>query len=120
LISYRPLSSTGNDVSAAECTQLSLCFFMLRFSRQLTLVTAMSIASFAIILSTDMSVADDQVAEKDASSSDKTTDDGAAAELVAQQREAHWQSGGWKMVQRFCVDCHNAEYQEAEIDLSPL
>jgi len=31
-----------------------------------------------------------------------------------------WKEGGWKLVERFCLECHNANYQEAELDLSPL
>lgn len=41
-------------------------------------------------------------------------------EAVQEQRAAQWQAGGWSLLQRFCVECHNAETQEAEIDLSPF
>ena len=92
---------------------------MLRFSRQLTLGTACNhfiatitltvVASLAAVVAMAQTpVAGDAVEEK------------ATVDLVAQQRETEWQAGGWKMVQRFCIECHNADYQEAEIDLSPL
>ncbi len=35
-------------------------------------------------------------------------------------RAAQWQTGGWALLQEFCIDCHNADYQEAELDLSPF
>ncbi len=31
-----------------------------------------------------------------------------------------WQQQGWPLVQRFCVDCHNQDLAEAELDLSPF
>lgn len=49
--------------------------------------------------------------------------DVVAQEVDAAQQEeraAEWQAGGWSLLQRFCVECHNAETQEAEIDLSPF
>ncbi len=36
------------------------------------------------------------------------------------ERLAQWQTGGWALLQEFCIECHNADYQEAEIDLSPF
>lgn len=36
------------------------------------------------------------------------------------ERLAKWEAGGWTLLQRFCIECHNADYQEAEIDLSPF
>lgn len=39
---------------------------------------------------------------------------------VDEQREQQWRSEGWAMLNRFCIDCHNADYQEAEVDLSPF
>lgn len=44
----------------------------------------------------------------------------AQASVIQQERAAQWQAGGWSLLQRFCVECHNAETQEAEIDLSPF
>ncbi len=29
-----------------------------------------------------------------------------------------WQQTGWPLVQKFCIDCHNEEVQEGEIDLT--
>ncbi len=39
----------------------------------------------------------------------------AAAEL-----KPDWQSQGWPLVQKFCVDCHNQDLAEAELDLTPF
>lgn len=36
------------------------------------------------------------------------------------ERSAEWGRGGWDLLQKFCVECHNADYQEAELDLSPF
>ncbi len=35
-------------------------------------------------------------------------------------RVAKWQGEGWQLLQTYCIDCHNADYQEAELDLSPF
>lgn len=37
-------------------------------------------------------------------------DDGDASE--------HWASTGWPLLQKYCLDCHNQDTQEAELDLS--
>lgn len=29
-----------------------------------------------------------------------------------------WQQDGWPLIQKFCIECHNQEFQEAEVDLS--
>ncbi len=34
--------------------------------------------------------------------------------------EEVWLKQGWPLVQTFCIDCHNADNQEAELDLSSL
>ncbi|QDT10156.1 DUF1592 domain-containing protein [Planctomycetes bacterium K23_9] len=39
---------------------------------------------------------------------------------AAKEATSDWKKTGWPMVKRFCIDCHNADYQEAEIDLSLL
>jgi len=97
---------------------------MLRNSRRLTLVTAcnhcIAAITLAVVVSlaTGVSLAQETVAEQEVA--DKQVAEKATVDLVAQQREIEWQAGGWKMVQRFCIECHNADYQEAEIDLSPL
>ena len=31
-----------------------------------------------------------------------------------------WETTGWPLMQAYCVDCHNADYAEAEVDLSLL
>lgn len=31
-----------------------------------------------------------------------------------------WTERGWPLMQQYCLDCHNADYQEAEVDLSVL
>jgi len=33
---------------------------------------------------------------------------------------ARWKTGGWALVEKYCIECHNADYQEAELDLSPM
>lgn len=33
---------------------------------------------------------------------------------------AEWTKTGWPLLQTYCVDCHNADYSEAEVDLSML
>jgi len=103
---------------------------MPRISRRWTLVTACSPCVLAFTLATGFVATGVSLAQQDAAGSDNAGADNAAqaiattdltaANLTAQQREAQWRSGGWKLVERFCVDCHNAEYQEAEIDLSPF
>ena len=30
----------------------------------------------------------------------------------------HWSTNGWPLMQRFCLDCHNEDTQEGELDLS--
>ncbi len=34
--------------------------------------------------------------------------------------EAYWSKNGWPLVREFCIDCHNADVAEAELDLSDL
>lgn len=58
-----------------------------------------------------------RVLAQDAASSEGSV---AQSAIVQQERAAQWQAGGWVLLQRFCVECHNAETQEAEIDLSPF
>ncbi len=29
-----------------------------------------------------------------------------------------WPGGGWALIEQYCIDCHNADVQEAELDLS--
>jgi len=36
------------------------------------------------------------------------------------ERAAVWERGGWQLLQKFCIECHNADYQEAELDLMPF
>lgn len=42
---------------------------------------------------------------------DEKADGGASA-------KDDWLKEGWPLMKRFCVECHNADYQEAELDLS--
>ncbi len=32
--------------------------------------------------------------------------------------ETRWQRDGWPLLQKYCIDCHNEDYSEAELDLS--
>ncbi|WP_146389093.1 DUF1592 domain-containing protein [Allorhodopirellula solitaria] len=34
--------------------------------------------------------------------------------------EENWATTGWPLLQAYCVDCHNTDYPEAEVDLSLL
>jgi hypothetical protein len=36
------------------------------------------------------------------------------------ERSADWERGGWQLLQKFCIECHNADFQEAELDLMPF
>lgn len=38
--------------------------------------------------------------------------------LPREQVAKAWAETGWPLLQQFCVDCHNADFQEAEMDLS--
>ncbi len=38
----------------------------------------------------------------------------------APELKADWQTQGWPLVQKFCVDCHNQDLAEAELDLTPF
>ena len=44
----------------------------------------------------------------------------AAEESESHQAEAYWSKNGWPLVKQFCIDCHNADVAEAELDLSDL
>ncbi len=49
----------------------------------------------------------------------------SAAETIAQATETQsadrlWTEQGWPLLQKFCLDCHNSDDQEADLDLSPL
>lgn len=48
---------------------------------------------------------------------DQSVDDGNHQYHAADEA---WLKQGWPLVQTFCVDCHNADNQEAELDLSTL
>ncbi len=39
---------------------------------------------------------------------------------AAQRATSQWEKTGWPMLQKFCIDCHNQDNQEAEVDLSLL
>jgi hypothetical protein len=34
--------------------------------------------------------------------------------------EKDWHQSGWKLLEKYCLDCHNADVQEAEVDLSSM
>ena len=42
------------------------------------------------------------------------------SDLSDHSADVGWIESGWPLVQNFCVDCHNADNQEAELDLSTL
>ncbi|MCC9656535.1 DUF1592 domain-containing protein [Rhodopirellula halodulae] len=62
-------------------------------------------------------------AEND-SSKDRTSDSNATAQKKSAQPLAvdpsQWETTGYLKLEEFCLDCHNEDYQEAEIDLSLL
>ncbi|MFK8115608.1 MAG: DUF1592 domain-containing protein [Rubripirellula sp.] len=41
-----------------------------------------------------------------------------AAEEVSSKAAKHWAESGWPLLQRFCLDCHNEDNSEAELDLT--
>ena len=53
-------------------------------------------------------------------SSTLMAEDGGETSKQFQQATSQWKKNGWPMIQRFCIDCHNQDYQEAEVDLSEL
>ena len=48
------------------------------------------------------------------------TDDVATPNPSGASDGDRWFETGWPLMQTFCVDCHNADHQEAELDLSTL
>ncbi|MGV3486407.1 MAG: DUF1592 domain-containing protein [Planctomycetaceae bacterium] len=44
----------------------------------------------------------------------------SADNKAADKPVPHWEESGWKLVERFCIECHNPDFQEAEVDLSIL
>ncbi|WP_164104188.1 DUF1592 domain-containing protein [Candidatus Laterigemmans baculatus] len=51
----------------------------------------------------------------------ESADEAKTAEgVVAAGEAADWQQVGLPLVREFCLDCHNADYQEAELDLEPF
>jgi hypothetical protein len=45
-------------------------------------------------------------------------DDSQSTELASRQETDSWKADGWPLMKTFCLDCHNADVQEAELDLS--
>jgi len=39
---------------------------------------------------------------------------------LAKAIEGEWKAAGWPLVEKFCIECHNADFQEAELDLSSM
>lgn len=39
---------------------------------------------------------------------------------AAKQIEAKWNASGWALIEKYCVECHNQDFQEAELDLSSM
>jgi hypothetical protein len=48
---------------------------------------------------------------------DSPGDAAAPAETAPAEIADQWNNGGRPLIERFCIDCHNADYQEAELDL---
>lgn len=76
-----------------------------RFLRLLVLATLM--AGW-----TDFGVHADDPKSPDTSAAQEPTNDNAAA------ASKQWTREGWPLLQQFCVDCHNQDFQEGELDLS--
>jgi hypothetical protein len=72
----------------------------------IALITALSLFAAKI----PSAAADEQSGERASS----------PAQKAAEKATGQWQKTGWPMIQRFCIECHNADYQEAEVDLSLL
>ncbi len=43
-----------------------------------------------------------------------------AEETGSEAAAAYWSTNGWPLVQQYCIDCHNSDVAEAELDLSDL
>ena len=43
----------------------------------------------------------------------------ASSEIVA-KIENDWHQSGWTLIEKYCIECHNADFQEAEVDLSSM
>ncbi|QDT05343.1 hypothetical protein K227x_37430 [Rubripirellula lacrimiformis] len=88
-------------------------------------------------VSAEVTAVADAAAVADTSKADKASDTAAEADKAAAanpnnpaanpaaERDLepadatkHWKEVGWPLMQRFCVDCHNADNPEAEWDLS--
>ncbi len=52
----------------------------------------------------------------DAKGADKVHD--ALQPPPREEVAAAWAESGWPLLQEYCVDCHNADFQEAELDVS--
>ena len=47
-------------------------------------------------------------------------DDRDQSEPAHKDASNSWKNNGWPLIKKFCIECHNADYQEAEVDLSNL
>jgi hypothetical protein len=52
-----------------------------------------------------------------AAADEPTAESNASEASTRQQLEKLWNDRGLALVQTYCIDCHNADYQEAELDL---
>lgn len=66
------------------------------------------------------SFADDQpqASESAADSKPPSTDSQSQPATGYEKAEQHWQTVGWPLMETFCIECHNEDFQEAELDLS--
>ena len=72
-----------------------------------------SFAGTLVLLTTSTIHADEPESEVSAKADSKTVEP-TADDLTA------WENSGFLKLEEFCIDCHNADYQEAEVDLTLL
>lgn len=51
---------------------------------------------------------------------DPLTDEPTVSAEQLKTLEAQWQTSGWALLEKYCIECHNADFQEAEVDLSSM
>ncbi|MEM9366240.1 MAG: DUF1592 domain-containing protein [Planctomycetota bacterium] len=72
---------------------------------------------FVVTFACLSAVASTSAAEPVAKRQSSTTKDEASPLTHVQQA---WKDRGWALLQEYCIDCHNPDFREAEIDLTVL
>jgi len=55
-----------------------------------------------------------------ASDEEQPVEVGVANHDAVNQAEQQWKKSGWALVEKYCIECHNQDFQEAELDLSSM